>query len=508
MTTVTETPGGDVSEGGRRTPWLLIGAGVGAVTVIGGGVAAAMMLSGGGDQPESVLPADAALYLEMDLDPSVGEKVAAVRFFQGLDEDVQQRLSEGEWRQWAWEQLEKSGEAPEGISFEEDIEPWLGDRMGVAIMPAGEGEEPVVAVALQVEDGEAATAFLDEHLAEQDEAGYYVDGDYVVVTQTESVDAVKSAVEGGSLADSDTYTSDMDDLGESGIISAWGDLSQLDELGQYAEMSAEMGVEGAPEMTELELAGRFAGTVRLTEDAIEVHGVGRGVEGVPQVENAGEPLVTELPADTAVAYSVRNGSETVQAAWDYYSELYGEEMESAVAQAESAGFVLPDDLKVALGESMVLSVGPDIVGAVSAMSQTDPDLPPLPVAYRVTTDTDRATELLDQNGLGPTMLVRRDDDGTLTLGTDQAYVDEVAEGSDDTLGSSELFTSAVENAEDAQAVLYVDVAPFEEFYLPQVTDAEAREALETLGAVGVSSTVEGEGDSRVTMRVVADPQGD
>ncbi|WP_275100734.1 hypothetical protein [Serinicoccus marinus] len=35
MTTVTETNGDDVTEGGRKTPWLLIGGGVAAAALLG-----------------------------------------------------------------------------------------------------------------------------------------------------------------------------------------------------------------------------------------------------------------------------------------------------------------------------------------------------------------------------------------------------------------------------------------------------------------------------------------
>ncbi|WP_281966329.1 DUF3352 domain-containing protein [Serinicoccus marinus] len=509
MTTVTETNGDDVTEGGRKTPWLLIGGGVAAAALLGGGTAFALMMNGGGDRPDSVLPGEVAAYAQIDLDPSAGQKVAAVRFFQGLDSDLEQRFSDGEWREWVWEQIEAEGDVPEGVSFEEDIEPWLGDRAGVAMLPSGADEEPAVAVALQVKDGEAAMAFLDEQMADQsDEVGYYLEGDYVVFSEAATLDAVRSAAEAGTLSDNENFTSDMDDLGEAGVVAMWADMAQLDDIDPSAfdpslEMTEEqLGMGGEqPEIT-----GRVAATVRLTPDAIEMHGVSRDVAGMEVPAGGGDPLVTQLPADTAVALSMENGRETVQAMWDYYSQDYAEELQEAADAAEAEGFALPDDLKVALGDSMTLAVGPDIVGAVTGMSQTDPGVPELPVAYRVTTDTERAQALLDENGLGAGMLVSRDDDGTLTLGTDQAYVDAVAEGEGDTLGDSDLFTRAVADASEAQSTFFLDVSPFEQFYLPQVTDEKARTALEKLAGVGASSVVEEGGDGHFTMRIVADEQ--
>lgn len=514
MTQVNETTGADVTEGGRRTPWLLIGGGVGAAVVIGGGAAAAMMMGGGGDQPTSVLPGSAAAYAQVDLDPSAGQKVAAVRFAQGLDPEIRERLDAGEWREWVWEQIEEQGDTPFEVSFEEDIEPWLGDRAGIAVLPAGEGEEPVVAVALQVKDGDAALEFLDRMKSEAaanpevegDDVDYYLESDYVVFSAVDTLETVRSAAEAGTLADNETFTSDMDDLGDTGIAAFWADASRLDEFDTAALNPAVAMTEDQLGVEQPEITGRMAATLRLSEDAVEIHGISRGVEGIALAESAGAaPLVADLPADTAVAISLENGAAMVQAAWDYYAGLYPEQVEEARTSAADAGFTLPDDVKTVLGDSMVLSAGPGIVDAAMNIGPTDSSVPALPVGYRVTTDTARLQTLLDENGVGAGVLTLRDDDGTLTLGTDQGYVDALASGEGDTLGSADLFTRAVPDQGDAQTVIYVNVNPFEQYYLPQVTDEQARTALESLGAVGISGTNENANDGHFTVRLVADP---
>ena len=510
MTTVNETTG-EVDEGGRKAPWLLIGGGVVAAAAIGGGTAFALMMGGGGDRPDSVLPGEVAAYAQVDLDPSAGQKVAAVRFFQGLDSEMDERLSDGEWREWVWEKIEEEGDVPGDVSFEEDIEPWLGDRAGMVVMGAGEGEEPVVAVALQVKDGDAAMAFLDEHVAEDsDEVGYYLESDYVVFSEADTIEAVRSAAEAGTLADNDDFTADMEDLGEPGVMAMWADLAESGDIDPAAfDPSLEMTQEELGMGSERpEVAGRMAATVRLTADAIELHGISRdvtGMESMPAGGNA-DSLVTQLPADTAVAMSLEHGDDMVQSLWDLYSEDYAEELQQATDAAAEQGFSLPDDLKVLLGESMTLAVGPGIVDAVTGISQTDPSVPELPVVYRATTDTARAQELLNDNGMGSGVLVVREDDGALSLGTDQAYVDAAVEGGGDTLGDSELFTRAVADAGEAQSTFFVDVAPFEQYYLPEVTDENARTALEKLAAVGMSNVTEEGGDSRFTLRMVADQE--
>ena len=505
MSSVTETTGGDLREGGRRTPWMLIGGGVAGAVLIGGGVVAAtQLLSGGGDQPDSVLPATAAAYAQVDLDPEAAQKITAVRFFQGLDSTTKQELDK-DWRKWVWDKLEEEGDAPSGVDFEKDIEPWLGDRAGIAVMPAGEGEEPTVAVALQVKDGKAALAFLDEQAKDDEQVAYYLDDDYVVFTAKETLEAVKSAAEQQALADNETYSQDMDDVGDLGVVSMWGDAAQLDDINPTTFNPAIDATQSELGVTAPEVKGRFAGTVRFTPDAIEMHAIGRGAEGVPLAEPADSPrLVNDLPADTVAALSMEQGDDMVQAAWDYYANLFPEELEEAKTQAAEQGFTLPDDIKTAVGDSMVLSVGPGIVEAVESIGATDASVPEMPVGYRVATDTARLQTLLNDNGVGQGVLTLKDEGGVLTLGTDQAYVDAIAGGAGDTLGASDLFTRAVANSDKASSTLFVDVSTLEQYYLPEIPDEQARNSLEQLAAVGISSVNEGKGDSTITVRFVAD----
>lgn len=508
MTTVTENPGGDLTESGGKKPWLLIGGGVAAAALIGGGAfAATQMLGGGGDRPDSVLPGGAAFYAQIDLDPGVGQKVSAVRFFQGLDPELRERFTDGEWREWVWEELKDEMDGAEDIDFAEDIEPWLGDRLGVALLPMGEGEDPAVAFALQVDDGEAALAFFDERTESDASVGYYLESDYLVFSEQDTLEAVRTNAASGTLAENETYSSDMDDLGEQGIVAVWADAAVLDDmassgLAQDMPMAGSTAGFEAPEVT-----GRMAGTMRLTADAIEMHGITRGVEGIALPEaSSTDPLITELPADTAVALSLENGAAMVQAAWDHFADQDPAQVQQMSDEAAEYGFNLPDDVKAVLGDSMVLSVGPTLIDAIMGVSPTDSSVPSIPIGYRAATDTTRLQTLLNENGLGAGVLIMREDDGVLSLGADQVYVDALASGEGDTLGDDPLFSSAVPEAGDAQAVFYVNVNPFEQYYLPEISDKNTRDALETLGAIGISGTNESSSDGHFTLRLVADSE--
>lgn len=518
MATVAQGPGGEVTESaGGGKGWLMAGAGVGAAVLIGGGAWAAVHFLGStGDQPDSVLPAGAAAYFRVDLDPSVGQKVAAVRFFQGLDAEAQARLDSGEWREYVWEKLSEDGEVPADLDYATDIEPWLGDRAGVAVLPAG-GQEPLVAVALQVKDGQKALATLDKIKAanadapQDEQFGYYLDGDYVVLAPTDQVDQVKAAAEQGTLDGHEAYTQDMDELGDAGVASFWFDMAKAAELEDVAlEEAADLGAGGAvtsglTDEQRAMLSGRAAGALRLSPDAVEVHGLSRGWSGFSMPTGEGADLVLDLPADTAAVYSLENGADWVQATWDLYGSIDQEGLDSFTQEASAQGFTLPEDLKTALGSSMVLSVGPGMVEAVEAMSQTETSLPQLPVAYRVQTDTDKVNTLLQGLGMPPGELAQRTDDGVLTLGLFQGYVDQVA-APQGRLGDDATFSAAVADAKKADAIFYVDVNEYEDRYLPLVEDEDARNALEQLAAVGLATEVTDAQTSRFTLRLVADDE--
>lgn len=505
MTTVEQT-GGDVIEARSGKPWVLVGGGAAALVLIGGGAWAAMnYLGGGGDQPDSVLPDTAAAYARIDLDPSAGQKVAAVRFFQGLDPEMQERLDAGEWREWAWEKLEEEGDIPDGLSYEDDIEPWLGDRAGIALIPNGDAD-PIVAVALQVKDGEAALEALDKMTADSDdEFGYYLESDYVVFTQSATLDEVKAAAEAGTLNDLETYSSDMDDLGDPGILSFWVDAERLPDFEGINPTTDLTGMSVGLDDTQDLATGRYAGTVRLTPDAIELHGIGRDVEGLAAPSGNTARVLDTLPADTAVALSLENGSELIQAVWDQYSESNPDEIAEAVRAAEEQGFELPGDIQTLVGQSLALGVGPNIVDAVNSISGTESGMPQLPIVYRAQTDAVAAQQLLVDFGMASVVAQRTDDD-ILTVGLDQAYIDGIAAGNGDTLGDSSIFKAAVPGADDATMIFYANVNPFEQYYLSEVEDDKARTALEKLAAVGFSAGLDSATDNHFTIRFVADEE--
>lgn len=504
-------------------PALLIALAIVAALVIGGGAwAATRMLGGGGDQPASALPEETAAYVRLDINPQVGQKIAAVRFFEGLDDDVLETLRDEDIRAKAFEWMAEEDEAFAAINYEEDIEPWLGDRLALGLVPNG-SDEPYFGIALQVKDEEAADeglTTLQEAAADSGEASegldWYFHGDYVVLTTAGAVDTLQEMTEAGTLADKNTFGEDMDALGDEGVLSAWVDAEPLADLAgsSMAEESLDSAagmdpsgalgsMAGTSQLAEQMATGRFAAALRFSEDSIELSGVTRGMDGMGVDGGDSGHLILDLPEDTVGAFSLEHGDQFVAQGYEMLKAQAPEEAAEAEAQAAQAGFALPEDIQTLVGSSLVLSVGPGVLDLV------DPeDFNAWEIAYRAETDTDaaqdvltRALDLTGQPDLDQ-FLVRDESDGVLTLGVSQSYVDAVASGGD--LGDSAIFQSAVPNAADADSVFYVNVNSFEHLYLNEIEDQQVRDALELLAAVGYSGSTDADGNGEFTFRMVAD----
>lgn len=522
MTTPTagvfDQPQGDAyqqpSSGGKKRTTFLVVLAVLAAAVIGGGAfAVTRMLGGGGDQPASALPAETAAYLRLDIDPSVGQKISAVRFFDGLEDQLVNELRDGDIRETAFDWVAEESPAFANLDYAEDIEPWLGDRLGMGVIPNG-SEEPLIAIALQVKDETAADEVFTELESGSETASvdWFFHDDYVVITERGDADTIQQMVEAGTLADQDTFRDDIDALGDEGVLSGWvdteplmaladgavDDLAMMDPSGLAATMGGTSQLAG-------DNTGRYAAAVRFSPDYVEVHGVARGLD-VPSTAGDSAQVILDLPEDTVAAFGLENGDQFFG---DIYETLKAQDPDSVAqfeAEAAQQGFTLPDDVQVILGSSLSLSVGPGLISFLEQNADVGANPDQFEIAYRTETDTDRLQEMIDYlaQAAGPEFdqfVQHSVDDGVLSIGVSQPYVDAVSSGG--SLGDSDAFQTAVPNADDAHTVFFLDVNAIEHLYLDSIMNAQARNSLEQLASVGVSASQDGE-NGEFTLRFVAD----
>ncbi len=449
-----------------RALWAGIAAGT-AVALTAGGVYAYTALSGGGAVLAARAPADAVAYAELNLDPPAGQKVAALRFFRHFP-DLKVGGDEGTLVESLLEPLITDSEVRQ--QFVRSIKPWLGDHAAMAVDPQDGKPQPVLLV--ETTDAAATRAGLDRINAEQDpddKLGFVLDGDLVVVAETQAIAETAHRDAGaGSLADSDTFTSDMEDVGgDDAIVTAWSDLAAAGKLSSREGSS--------------EAKGRLAARLRFTDTSAELVVRTVGNPARAGADAVGKRLGT-LPEDTAAAVAVSGGDELVRQA---YRQAEAAGLGRTLRRLEEdTGLDLPDDVAAMVGSSTVLAVGGGTddpqVGLVAKTGD--------PERARVA-----AEKVFRELGVGQSVTARSTADGSV-IASSSAYADRLtAEGK---LGSTELVRSALPDLDKAQLAVYVDARR-----LAEVVGEPLPEEARALRAVGLTATSSGD-VSTVRVRVV------
>ncbi|MGI8644828.1 MAG: DUF3352 domain-containing protein, partial [Nocardioides sp.] len=217
-------------------PVLIGGAAVAVLALAGGAAWAAMSFFASGAQPAEALPGSTLGYASIDLDPTGGQKIEALRTLNkfpafkeelGLDTD-------DDLRRVIFDEIQGGDGACANLDYEDDIESWLGNRAAVAAVDTG-ADTPTVATVVQVTDTDAAKAGLvkiqncaaggDAAQAAPDAGdlgGFVVEGEWAVLSETtELATRVSSAAADSSLADDSDYQQWTERAGDPGIMSMY-----------------------------------------------------------------------------------------------------------------------------------------------------------------------------------------------------------------------------------------------------------------------------------------------
>ena len=155
------------------------------------------ILGGGGPQPEDVLPADTVAFAKLDLDPAMNQKAAVFSLLEKFPEVETRRRRP---RRHAVRRAAGTRCRTASTSTTTS-EPWLGDRMAVAAVPAPDSDAGVAPVlVLAVTDEQAMTDTLGG--VHDADFGFAVRDDFVLVTDTQE-NADRLAAGETSLADED-----------------------------------------------------------------------------------------------------------------------------------------------------------------------------------------------------------------------------------------------------------------------------------------------------------------
>jgi hypothetical protein len=521
-----EAPASGGGSGTRRTAIVVLVALVVSAVLGGGAFAVYKVFFDGGPQPADVLPASTVAVLSIDLDPSAGQKIEAlksIRKFPQLKEDLGLDPTDDLRRYFVEEALDC-----DGLDFDADVKPWIGKRAAVAAVDLGD-DTPVPVLALQITDQKKAdTGF--EQLAEcsEEDLGYVTGTDYLIVSDSaEHAEAGDQGVVNFYLAERAAgYLVDgLESLTEGFLGGAGEDFGgSVDDSG-YLELEPGMAGESAPPAAadecvdatddpfaalkdQLEDFEGLAGTIRFADGGMELSVATGGFAQLGSEESVGAQIGA-LPADTALAAGLAVPPGYAKDLVEQFScDTEGPDL--IAGAEEETGLDLPDDLATLLGSALTLSVGGDAPDDLTGIEGPGD----LPVGLALHGDAEAiegviarveehlGTTLEDAAGVGI-----ESSDSLVVLSPSEDYADTLlGKGG---LGSSDDFQDAVPEADRSAAVFYLDFdGEWREALLGLARDTGVSESdlevaeqnTEPLKSLGISSWVE-DGASHVLLKL-------
>lgn len=546
----------------RKRTGIIAGVAVATLAVVGGGTWAAVSFLSEGPDAAEALPASTIAFASVDLDPSGAQKVEAARMlakFPAIREEFD-LTADTDLRKQLFESAQEDGGLCADLDYAEDVEPWLGSTFTIGAIEGTDAPTPFLAVSL--DDVDAAEKGLKTLAACGDEEGgaFAISGDHAYLTEEQKqADAVVAAVEKGTLAEDDTYARWADEVGDRGFVSMYAAPAAgkaiADALGSFDPASAlpeaapaeplfsdeeiaqlrkdliSTGMTPAEADEQIEaLTGSMPGTAPTGPDpeemskmldemtaayadfeggAATIRFADGGVEVEAAVDQVEQPalegielgdagaIATSLPGDTLAAVALAPGEGGIRALVENAMSGIGQDPSEIWSQGEQMlGLDLPADVDTLFGEGFALALGGDF----------DPeaidDPASVPFAMKVRGDADAietiVSRLTEQAGME---LATQAEGDYFTIGGQPDFVKKAAvEGG---LGDSDTFTDVVPDAEGASSVVYVDFDGADGWLTRLTDDAEMKENLEPLSAVGFTTSRD-EGVDRLRIRLTTD----
>jgi hypothetical protein len=474
---------------GKLVPLIAV---LAVLMVVAAGGAFAYSRINGGDQPAAVLPGNALAYARVDLNPSAGQRVAALRFlmkFPSVKDQIGLTSDNDDLRQKLFELIKKdAGDNLSDVDFDKDVKPWLGDRAGVAALPGTDRDAPDVVFAVQVKDQNKAKAGLDKLFNdEKDKPGVAFTGKYAILADSQAkVDSAVAASKDSPLQDNNKFDTDMSALGEQGFASFWADTKALGELS---------GAKLTNEQRAMLPQGSAAAALRFDAQYVELKGVVHGDKTLKAGKADAGNVVSTLPDSTAGALAISDGETLISTIWEQLDKSMsgtGMKLDDLTKNfTDQYGLTLPDDLKPLLGKNLAVVVDKDSSDTpkIAARMETDP--------AKAEQIVDKVTGLIRRRTSSNVPIEKAKDGDTLVVATDKAYAEQVLKGGN--LGETGNFKQAVPDTKGAVMLGYVDFEAAGSL-TGQVADNKDLAALRSAGYV---IRVTGDGEAEFTLRVVA-----
>ena len=466
----------------RRTALI---AGLVALVIVGGTAALAMTkLRPSGTQPDVIIPASAVAYVRVDLDPSAGQKLSAVRFMSKLPKSAADFGTDP--RKALIEELRNSATDPQLKTALADAESWLGNRAAASAFVTADGT-PVPFGAVEVTDEAKAKAAFASMSATSGSGDTEVTirSGYALFTEKGKGATLTAEIDKGTIATNATYAEDMAALGDQGVASAWVDVAKaLDLFAKSGLLPTGSVGDLQSQIAGLDKGLRFATAVRFDPDYVEIAGVVRGkaLTAMGYEPPAGLSQLTSLPDDTLVGIQVNGYDQSLTKSWPDLAKALESSGQFTIADLEKGlGMRLPDDLVNILGSTLTVALPDQNFGTDAptyGIITTPKDTPEAERSLGASLDALEAPLLVSVDG--PKLLVT----------SDEAYATRLKTGGG--LGSVDGFTTAVGDPSKASNGIYVNLDLLEKRYADSIP-AQWKDFVLGLKSVGGSSTLSSTG---------------
>ncbi|HEX8120931.1 MAG TPA: DUF3352 domain-containing protein [Solirubrobacteraceae bacterium] len=471
--------------------------------------------------PAAIVPARAAVYVEANLKP--GDDVTELAKKLSGEEDPGGALKRA---------LEKSAhDSNPDFKYSEDVEPWLGDRIGFFVPRVQAGDSPVGLVA-PTKDPDKAKKTLENELrrpskgepkpqiVERSHGGtkYIVDtskddgvaivDDYAVFGSDEAIKGVIDARKGESLAETSEYDKARDAIEDDGAGFAYVRLSQIfSGLGAQGA-AAGQALSGLGDTIAVGLDGD-ASSLRLESAALGAKGGGAAAGGPGKV-------FAELPGDAWFAAGASDIGGRIKQAIAQFTQLGalgGQDPEKLLDQLERQLGIDPRrDLANWLGDvglfvsgETLVDIGGGLIATTKNPAATRRAIPRLARFLgkvgnvRATPERRSGVDVgvkLRAPGLPlPIHMALTDDERFVVAVTDAAFGRALTKG--EPLGESKPFTDAAGKLEGFEPAVFLNFPPLAKLLdaTGQGSDpsvAKARKALDRLTTLIAGSKRDGD----------------
>jgi Protein of unknown function (DUF3352) len=270
-----------------------------------------------GPDPATLVPADTPLFAEGVVRPEGDRKEA-------LDSALSKLLATDDPGAFVVEQLDEAlAGSDAGLTYQDDIEPWLGEQAGIFLETFTEDADGAAVIATT--DPQAADQAIEKAAAADEEperrhsyegVDYLLDrggtaagvvGDFLVAgTENAFRDAV-DASKGGSLAESGDFKAQLDRAPDDRVGFVYADpRAILDALRKSGQVSSAEVSSAGPRLEAL-LSQPVTASVSATSDQLALQAsAATGAAPAPQES----PLLRDFPEDVWLAFAVADAGQT------------------------------------------------------------------------------------------------------------------------------------------------------------------------------------------------------